>query len=126
MRRTHAPLILAVLLCGHVTASPAAETVAEAGDDFHTSGKILCAISADGPLSRCPFGVQREGGGTATVTVFLPGEVERVIRFENGLVKGAEEASGLTPVAAEHQGSLTRIRIGDERYEIPDDVVDGG
>ncbi len=60
------------------------------------------------------------------MTVFLPGEVERVIRFENGLVKGAEEASGLTPVAAEHQGNLTRIRIGDERYEIPDDVVDGG
>jgi hypothetical protein len=60
------------------------------------------------------------------VTVFLPGEAVRVIRFENGLVKGADTASGPAPVSAERARGVTRIRLGDERYEIPDDVVSGG
>jgi hypothetical protein len=127
MRRDHAPLILCGLLWGLSTTVSAAESGAAPGDDdFQTSGDIPCSVSAEGPLVRCPFGVQRDGGGTATVTVFLPDEAVRVIRFENGVVKGAEKASGPAPVAAERAHGVTRIRLGDERYEIPDDVISGG
>jgi hypothetical protein len=128
MRQPKAVLILTSLVCGLC----AGATLAESDDgplpepEFHATGDISCALSASGPMSSCPFGVQREGGGTATVTVFLPDNAVRVIRFERGEAKGAEMASGFQAVASEREGDRTRVRIGDQRFEIPDAVIFGG
>lgn len=95
--------------------------------DFDASGSIPCARSPDQPLGECPFGVARAGGGYATVVVTRPGGGTRAIFFRMGRPIGAD-TSEADPgdFAATREGDLNRIRIGTERYEIPDAVILGG
>ena len=53
-------------------------------DTYDATGDIPCAQSKGQPMGQCPFGVTREGNGTATVTVTLPDGRNRAIFFENG------------------------------------------
>ena len=79
------------------------------------------------PTGSCPFGVTREGGGSGIVTVTKPDGRTRAIFFENGKATGCD-ASEADPgeFRASREGDLNVVRIGDERYEIPDAVVSGG
>lgn len=95
---------------------------------FDATGPIACAEADGEPMSWCNFGVAREGGGTATVVITRPDGRTRAIFFIDGVANSADtsEADGYHEFGAERQGDVTLIRVGPERYEIPDAVIFGG
>lgn len=98
-----------------------------AGTSYNATGDIPCAMTAAQPTGSCPFGVTRTGNGTGSVTVTKPDGRNRVIFFENGNASGYDMSQADSGAfSAEKQGDLTIIRIGQERYEIPDAVIFGG
>ena len=98
-----------------------------AGTDFHATGKIPCSMGSGQPTGSCDFGVTREGNGSGMVTVTKPDGRTRAIFFEKGKATGCD-ASQADPgeFHASQQGDLHIVRIGGERYEIPDAVISGG
>jgi hypothetical protein len=95
------------------------------GTPFHATGHIPCAADKGQPLMQCRFGVVRQGMGKAHVTIFLPGGVERVIRFENGVPVGSDAPEG-TRLSFSKKADLFMISINAARFEIPDAVINGG
>jgi hypothetical protein len=95
---------------------------------FDATGKIPCAQHSGQPMGQCEFGVAREGGGNATVVVTRPDGRTRAIFFVNGRASSADssQADGYGEFSARRESDLNLIRVGDERYEIPDAVVQGG
>ena len=79
-------------------------------------------------MGQCDFGVARAGGGYATVVITRPDGRTRAIYFRMGRPMGADtsQADGYPDFSATKESDLNSIRIGDERYEIPDAVVLGG
>jgi hypothetical protein len=79
-------------------------------------------------MGHCDFGVARAGGGYATVIVTLSDGRTRAIFFRMGTPMGADasQADGYGEFRATKESDLNLIRVGDERYEIPDAVVLGG
>lgn len=105
------------------------DTALRAGEgDYDATGRLPCAALRGQPMRDCPFGVARAPGGAATVVVTKPDGVTRTIFFSLGRAIGADtsEAGGYGEFDVEREGDITRLRIGDERYEIPDAVVLGG
>lgn len=97
------------------------------GTNYHATGNIPCAIYETQPTGSCPFGVTRKGNGSGTVTVTKPDGRTRAIFFENGKATGYDYSQADPgKFSAEKQGDLNLIRIGEERYEIPDAVIFGG
>jgi len=86
---------------------------------------VPCAQALGQPMGQCEFAVSRAGGGYATVVVDWPDGSSRAIYFRRGRPTGSD-ASGEAGFDARQEGDLHLIRIGDERYEIPDAVVLGG
>lgn len=96
-----------------------------AGTDFHATGPLPCSLP--GGVGDCRFGVKREGGGTAMVTVMLPGGRQRVIFFDKGKATGYDQSQADRAVfSATRQGDDTLVQIGEERYTVPDAIVFGG
>jgi len=95
--------------------------------DFDATGQIPCAQNVGQPMTQCAFGVARAGGGYATVVVTRPDGRTRAIFFRRGTPIGAD-TSEADPgdFSATRESDLHLIRIGTERYEIPDAVVFGG
>lgn len=95
---------------------------------FDATGNIPCAQHKGQPMGRCPFGVAREGKGSATVVVTRADGRKRAIFFENGKATSADlsQADGNMTFKATKQSDLFKIQAGDERYEIPEAVVFGG
>jgi hypothetical protein len=108
-------------------AAPAAAVRAGEGK-FDATGKIPCAQHEAQPMGQCDFGVSREGGGNATVVVTRPDGTRRAIFFVGGKANSADtsQADGYPPFSARREGDLNLVRVGKERYEIPDAVVSGG
>lgn len=97
------------------------------GTDFHATGNIPCALGKGQPMGSCAFGVRRQGGGSAMVTVTRSDGRQRVIFFDKGRVTGYDQSQADSGgFAASKEADLNLIRIGEERYEIPDAVVEGG
>ena len=95
--------------------------------DFDATGSIPCAMSVGQPSALCEFGVSRAGGGYATVVVKRPGGGTRAIFFQLGRPLGADTSEAdWGEFSATREGDLNLVRIGEERYEIPDAVVLGG
>jgi hypothetical protein len=105
------------------------DTALRAGQgQFDAIGNIHCAQSLGQPMTQCEFGVARAGGGYATVVLKKPDGRTRAIYFRMGKPIGADtsEADGYLEFRATKENDLHLIRIGNERYEIPDTVVLGG
>jgi heat shock protein HslJ len=96
--------------------------------NFDATGWLPCAQSPGQPMARCEFGVARAGGGYATVVVRFPDGRTRAIFFRMGRPIGADtsQADGYKEFQTSKEGDLNFVRVGDERYEIPDAVVLGG
>jgi hypothetical protein len=96
--------------------------------DFDATGKISCAQALAQPMGQCDFGVARAGGGYATVIVARPDGRPRAVYVRHGTAIGVDtsEADPAGEFHATREGDLTLIRVGDERYEIPDAVLFGG
>jgi len=113
---------------GGVAMGPDGSALRAGQGDFDATGKIPCAQGAGQPMGQCGFGVARHGGGFATVVVTKPDGVKRALFFRRGVAIGADtsEADGYHDLSATKQSDLYLIRIGPERYEVPDAVVFGG
>jgi hypothetical protein len=135
-RNETASYMLTVGVAGAPAAGAAVSDAAKSTDasmragmgKFDATGPIPCAQHAGQPMGQCQFGVARAGGGTATVVVTLLDGRKRVIFFEKGKPVGADisQADGSATLRATKESDLHMIRIGNERYEIPDAVVFGG
>jgi uncharacterized protein YraI len=112
------------------SAAPADRSTAyRAGQgDFDAQGKIPCARYRGQPMTQCDFRVARGPGGEATVVVTKSDGVMRALFFEGGdfLSADTSQADGYPETSATKEADLFMIRVGDERYEIPDAVVFGG
>jgi len=98
------------------------------GTDFNATGEIPCARYAGQPMGSCKFGVKREGGGQGSVTVFWLDGGNRVIFFQNGKPSSydASQADGGAEMKVAQNADLFVVTIGDQRFEIPDAVINGG
>jgi hypothetical protein len=97
--------------------------VAANGQPFDATGTIPCARYPGQPTVPCAFGVQRRGPGSADVFVAFPDGGQRLISFGEGEPRGADSSDALE---IGRESDLWFVRIGTERYEIPDAVVTGG
>jgi hypothetical protein len=113
---------------GNVPTGPETTALRAGEGDFDATGKIPCAQRMGQPLAQCDFAVARQRGGFATVLVTKPDGVKRAIFFRLGVPVGADtsQADGYGEFRVEKAADLNFIRVGDERYEIPDAVVLGG
>ena len=112
---------------GSVAMGPDESALRAGQGDFDATGQIPCAQAPGQPMTSCDFGVARAGGGYATVVITRPDGLARAIFFVLGIPIGAdtsEAAPGAFRASRDHD--LNFVRIGDERYEIPDAVVFGG
>ena len=97
------------------------------GTKFHATGQIPCARMADQPMANCDFGVVREGKGSGYIEVSWPDGGNRVIFFEDGTPTSFDSsaADGEAEMTVGKDADLFEVRIGDERFEIPDVVIVG-
>jgi hypothetical protein len=105
------------------------ESALRAGQgDFDATGQIPCAQYVGQPMGQCDFGVARAGSGYATVAVTRLDGLKRFIYFRMGVPMGADtsQADGYGEFRATKESDLHFIRVGPERYEIPDAVPLGG
>ena len=80
------------------------------------------------PTGQCRFDVARSGGGYATVAIDRGEDPKRIIYFRFGQAIGtaSSEAEGEVTFDSHQVEDLHFIRVGPERYEIPDAVIFGG
>jgi len=110
-------------------ASAAPSSAERAGKgDFDATGFVPCARHLGQPTTSCALGVAREGGGTATVVVTHPDGFRRALFFVEGKFLSADtsQSDGYPEYSATKESDLNFIRVGPERYEIPDAVTFGG
>ena len=119
---------LEVAIGGTAPAIQAPSTDAKVpGTGFHATGDLPCAMGGGQPTGSCAFGVKREGQGNGMVEVTKPDGRKRVIFFEKGRATGYDASQAdRSAFKASRQGDLTIVHIGNERYEIPDAVINGG
>lgn len=112
---------------GTVATGPDDSALRAGQGEFDATGSVPCAQTLGQPMGQCEFGVARAGGGYATVVVHRPDGRTRALFFRMGRPIGAD-TSEADPgeFRAAREGDLNVIRIGEERYEIPDAVVLGG
>ena len=97
------------------------------GTNYHATGHVPCSIGGGQPTGQCAFGVKREGNGGGVVTITKPDGRKRTVFFEGGKAIGYDKSQAdRGEFKATRRGDLTIIRIGKERYEIPDAVIFGG
>jgi hypothetical protein len=113
---------------GAIATGPDDSALRAGRGEFDATGSLACAQHRGQPMRECAFGVARAGGGWATVVVTLAGGRKRSLYFANGRPIGTDtgEADPTGEFRASREGDLNFIRVGDERYEIPDAVAMGG
>ena len=108
-----------------LAATPAARDALIPGMPFHASAKVACAPPFGATTRECDAFVIRRGfDGTATVEVRWGEGMKRRILFVRHEVVAADSTE--TPVF-ERRRDFTIVRFGgDERFEIPEALVNGG
>jgi len=87
---------------------------------FDAMGTLPCAMIPGQPTRDCAWGALRSGSGTASIQVTGMAGLTRWIYVENGVpVRSDGEGS----FAVERMGDLFLIRIGQERFELPAQIV---
>ncbi len=121
---------LEVSATGGAAAAPArSHDAVVPGTSFHATGQVPCARSAGQPMAPCRFGVTRTPGrGNGYVTVFWPDGGNRVIYFEDATPVRYDEsqADGGARMTVGRSGDTYQVRIGQQRFEIPEAVITGG
>ena len=113
---------------GAVATGPDDSALRAGQRDFDATGPIACAQALGQPMTDCEAGVARAGGGYATVVVTKPDGTTRTLYFRMNRAVGADtsQADGYPEFNAARDGDLHLIRVGTERYEVPDAFTLGG
>jgi hypothetical protein len=93
------------------------------GVPFDATGSLSCAKTASAAMGSCLFGVVRDGLGKAGVWIAIGGSEERAIQFEGGVPVSADSGA---PLSFKQNGDMFTISVGDESYQFPDALVNGG
>lgn len=93
------------------------------GTGFDATGLLPCVTAAGAAPRDCPFGVVRDGPGNAGVWIAVGGGIERQVLFEGGT---PVSATAPTEMTVEKLDDTFTIILGDERFVIPEAVVNGG
>lgn len=101
---------------------------AQATAHIDAIGKVPCAQHKGQPATQCDLAVSRTGPGNATVFITLPDGRKRTLYFTGGRATGsdASQADGAESFSTQRESDLNLVRVGEERYEIPDALVSGG
>lgn len=103
------------------------EDATVSGTNYNATGNIPCNMGSGQTTGNCKFGVIRKGNGNADVYVTKPNGAMRVINFQGGNAVGYDRSQAdRGEFSASKEADLYIIRIGSERYEIPEPVVFGG
>ena len=102
-----------------------------AGTDYNATATIECSGYRKHPAGRCPAGVKRNReGGITIVEIKWPSGDSRTLFFKDGkiLTANTNEADGSAAfqVTGDRKDDITTVRIGPERYVIPDAFIVGG
>jgi len=90
------------------------------------SGNIPCAQFSGQPTRACHFKVRRDDEGGAMVTIRKPNGDTRVILFHQGVPSLKSQGKHSIALKVRREYDLYFIRVGQERYEIPEAVITGG
>jgi hypothetical protein len=103
----------------------AARDAKVAGTAYHATAKVPCTLPYQADVKSCDAGVVRRGNdGTATFEAIGAMGVQRRILFVQGKPVAADT---MDPVTATRQGDVTIVKVSDnERYDIPDALLNGG
>jgi hypothetical protein len=106
----------------------AAQDARIADTPFHASAQVPCAIYGVTDLTACAaYVIRYDREGSATVEIrWTSGTWQRTRRIL--MVKGQAVSSDATdPVSAARTGDTTTVHIGsDERFDLPDALLQGG
>ncbi|MEO3430086.1 SH3 domain-containing protein [Pelagibius sp. CAU 1746] len=103
---------------------PDRRNLAGNGQRFDATGVLPCAPLAGQPTASCDFGVIRERKpGYAGLWIRIGEGAERYFLFEEGK---PVYTNGAGEISVERLGDLQLLRLGEERYEVPDAVIYGG
>lgn len=95
-----------------------------AGTAYHATAQVNCVPPYETAAMMCDAGVIRRGNdGTATVVAIGKNNLVRRILFVQGKPMAAD---GMDAVSSSKQGDLTTVKVGEERYDIPDAFLTGG
>jgi hypothetical protein len=101
-----------------------APAVAAAPPPSEATGTIPCARRRGQPSAPCAFTVRRARPGDARIVVHFAGGGERAIVFAGGRPVSSDAAA--EPLTVTQEDDLWFVRVGDERFEIPAAVANGG
>ncbi len=103
---------------------PAARDAKVAGTAYHATAQVNCVPPYATAPTTCDAGVIRRGSdGTATVVFIGKNNLVRRVLFVQGKPTAAD---GVDPVSSAKQGDVTTVKVGDERYDVPDAFLTGG
>lgn len=87
---------------------------------FDDIGRLDCAIPSGEEVAKCDFGITRDLGGSAVLTVFRPNGTTRMIYFVDGDLAYARDAGEGRTLTARGVRGETRYRaeVGEDVYEI--------
>lgn len=102
-----------------------------AGTHYNATADIECSGYRNHKAGRCPAGVKRnQEDGLTIVDIEWPAGDSRTLYFKDGNIVSANtnEADGTAgfDVTGDRNDDLTTVRIGPERYIIPDAFLMGG
>jgi hypothetical protein len=105
-------------------AAPSSDTLVP-GTNYHAVGRVPCTLDGQPEVTDCEFGVTRGGPGLATVFITVPNGFVRVITFSGGKAS-PDSAVTSFDYTREDDNTIVKVNGQDERYVIPDAVINGG
>ncbi|MEO0865241.1 MAG: hypothetical protein AAFY39_11780 [Pseudomonadota bacterium] len=119
-------LIMVLTMPGTAVADIAAANARARSGDFDAMGKVACAQEVGQALGPCGARVARTGNAAAVVVTF-PNGFRRTLMFEdNAFLRGNATMSGVgTDMEWHLSDDLFRVRVDDQRFEIPAALVLG-
>jgi len=94
---------------------------------YDAKGTIACAQEQGQSLGSCRIGIARSAGGDATAIVTFPNGFSRRLYFRHGMFISAN--STMSGAGRDTDWNVTKglnaIRVDDQRYEIPNDLIYG-
>lgn len=102
----------------------AAQDAKVKGTAYHATATVNCVPPFASAVEQCDAGVIRRGvDGTATVVATGKNKLVRRILFVQGKPTASDASE---PMTSTKQADVTQVKIGDERYDIPDPFLTGG